>query len=85
LLLDADVELAIESPRSPKAFGSSDPVCGLSYASPSTGLQQEVFPATRRQASNKLLYASALPLNAAGDWRLQVRVSRGLEANGLIA
>lgn len=80
LLLDADVELAIESPRRLEAFGGSDPVCGLSSASPSAGRQQEVFPATRRQASNKLLYASALPLNAAGDWRLQIRVCRGLDS-----
>jgi hypothetical protein len=35
--------------------------------------------ATREQASNKLLYAAPVELNAAGDWRVQVLVSRGAD------
>jgi hypothetical protein len=39
--------------------------------------RQAKVPATREQASNKLLYAAGLNLNAPGDWRLHVYVSRG--------
>jgi len=41
---------------------------------------QDTVPATRAQASNKLLYAAALKLNAPGDWRLHVYVLRGSDS-----
>jgi hypothetical protein len=36
--------------------------------------------ATREQASNKLLYAALLKLDAAGNWRLNVAVSRSSDS-----
>jgi hypothetical protein len=82
VLLDAYVELTIEPPRNLVVTAPSDPLCGASSASavlpsPDTGQHQRTLPATRKQASNKLLYAAALALNATGDWRLHIDVSRG--------
>jgi hypothetical protein len=81
VVLDADVSLAVDAPNG-VAMDSADPVC--SPAPDSAALQlpdvrrsPATVIATRAQASNKLLYAAALKLNAAGDWRLHVNVSRG--------
>jgi hypothetical protein len=69
VILDADVRLVVDSPAG-VSTATSDPFCGL----PSTG---ETVPATREQASNKLLYAAGLNLNVPGDWRLHIYVSCG--------
>ena len=62
----------------------SDPLCGLPSASaafdlPDTMQHPLSVRATREQASNKLLYAAPVELNAAGDWQLRVFVSRGAD------
>jgi len=81
VILDAEVGLAVDPPNG-WSTSASDPLCGL----PSTGAALQLpdtrqlhstVRATREQASNKLLYAAGLNLNAAGDWRLHVDVSRG--------
>src|SRR5262249_44815805 len=81
VVLDADVSLTLDPPTG-STMSQTDPVCSLPWAA--AGVQ---FPdgiplpmtvrATRAQAANKLLYAAPLKLNAAGDWRLHVIVSRG--------
>lgn len=81
LVLDADVRLTIEPPRDLVARVGAESICGTSPASvlsPSAylGQQQGIFPATREQASNKLLYAAALTLNGKGDRRMHINVSR---------
>jgi len=80
VVLDAVVSLAGDALNGSAMLGS-EPLCGLSPAAtsslPDIGQQQGILPATRDQASNKLLYAAPLKLNAPGDWRLHVFVSRG--------
>ena len=81
VVLDADIRLTIEPPQDLVARVGAESICGTSPASvlsPSAypGQQQGIFPATREQASNKLLYAAALTLNGKGDWRLHINVSR---------
>lgn len=82
VVLDADVSLAVEPPKG-LPLARSEPFCGLSpppaAALQSSGLShgQALAPATPQQASNKLLYAATLNLNAVGDWRLHVDVARG--------
>jgi hypothetical protein len=85
VVLDAAVGLSIEAPRDLVVTAGSDPLCGASSASavlPSQDIDQHqaTLPATREQASNKLLYAAALALNATGDWRLHIYVSRGADS-----
>jgi hypothetical protein len=81
VVLDADVSLAVDPPNG-LVLHEAEPLCGLSptaaaFQQPDTRQQQATLPATRAQASNKLLYAAALKLNAAGYWRLHVYVSHG--------
>ena len=84
VVLDADVNLALDPPIG-STITQSDPVCSLplgpgSFPLPDATQFPVTVPATRAQASNKLLYAASLNLNAAGDWQLHVSVSRGLES-----
>jgi hypothetical protein len=81
VVLDADVSFTL-SPPDGSAQSQSDEFCGSSKAlmrlwdemnNPAT------VRATREQASNKLLYAAPLELNAPGDWKLYVLVSRGTD------
>lgn len=80
LLLDANVSLAVDSPRGlPRA--PSEPFCGAVSAPNISGLSemsqsQARVTATREQASNKLLYSAALHLNTNQESRLHVYVSR---------
>jgi hypothetical protein len=82
VVLDADVSLAVDPPNGLPMHGS-ELICSVSpattYSPPGIG-QQGIVQATREQASNKLLYAAALKLNATGDWRLHVYVSRGSDS-----
>jgi hypothetical protein len=81
VILDADVRLALIPPDG-SALNQSDEFCAV----PATGarsLQGLNSPtsvrATREQASNKLLYAAPVALDAPGNWRLHVIVSRGTD------
>jgi hypothetical protein len=81
VILDAEVGLAVDPPNG-LSTSASEPLCGLpptgaGLQSPDLPQPQATVRATREQASNKLLYAAGLNLNAAGDWRLHVDVSRG--------
>jgi len=81
IVLDAAVSLAIDPPAG-LALGGSEPFCSVSPSAPAfqpSDMRQPptTIPATRAQASNKLLYAAPLKLNLAGDWRLHVNVFRG--------
>jgi len=84
VVLDADVNLTLNPPNGFIVM-RWDPFCGLP---PTTGavygpnvLQHPMtIRATREQASNKLLYAAAVKLNAPGDWRMHLLVSRGADA-----
>lgn len=83
VLLDADVGLAVESSKG-RASNPSEQFCGVSSAPAVSQLAdlsqpKAPVPATREQASNKLLYAAPMDLNSKGDWRLHVYVSRGTD------
>ncbi len=79
VVLDADVSLTLQPPNH-GTIKQSDPLCSLPSASAAFGLPDMQHPlsvrATREQASNKLLYAAPVELDAAGDWKLNVFVSR---------
>jgi hypothetical protein len=51
---------------------------------PGDGAARRV-PATRRAATNRLLYAAPVPLPDPGAWRVEVAVRRGTEAGTLAA
>jgi len=70
VLLDADVSLSLIPPNG-TAIADLDPFCG-----PSGGRDSTTVLATRERASNKLLYAALLKLDAPGNWKLNVTVSR---------
>jgi len=81
VVLNADVWLTIEPSRNLVARIGTESLCGAppaSVMSPSAyqAQQEGTFPATREQASNKLLYAAALNMNGTGDRRLHINVSR---------
>src|SRR5262249_31212541 len=83
VVLDADVSLTVEPPKG-LAMDRSEEFCGLSPASvgfPLADMKQgQAVSATRQQASNKLLYAANLKLNAPGEWRLHIYVLRGSDS-----
>lgn len=86
VILDAGVSLALDPPTG-VATNPSDPLCGVSSAaaaflSPELAQPLVKAQATREQASNKLLYATPLKLDATGDWRLHIVVSRGSDSAG---
>lgn len=81
VVLDADVSFTL-SPPDGSAPSQSDEFCGSSKALmrlPDEMNNPATVRATREQASNKLLYAAPLELNAPGDWKLHVVVSRGTD------
>jgi len=78
VVLDADVRLTL-SPPSGLAMKQADGLCGLPTAT--VRLPDQIdnavsVRATRQQASNKLLYAAPVELNAPGNWKLRLLVSR---------
>ena len=84
VVLDADVSLAVAPPNG-VTLARSESFCGLqptaaAFQLPAMTQHQATVSATREQASNKLLYAAALNLKAAGDWRLHIDVSRGSDS-----
>jgi hypothetical protein len=81
VILDADVNLSLIPPED-ATLNELDPFCGRStggatFRSVNAAPHPLTVPATRGQASNKLLYAALLKLDAIGNWRLYVTVSRG--------
>ena len=81
VVLDADVWLTIEPSQNLVARIGTESLCGAppaSVMSPSAyqAQQEGTLPATREQASNKLLYAAALTLNRTRDRRVHINVSR---------
>src|SRR5215813_5076692 len=84
VVLDADVNLVVDPPAD-LLIKQSDPLCGLSSTAVESRLPEPVLHsvqlrATRNHASNKLLYAAPLKLEAIGDWRLHVMVSQGTDS-----
>jgi hypothetical protein len=83
VVLDADVGLTLNPPKG-AATKQLDPLCGLPWTlaavhNPVVSPHPMTVRATREQASNKLLYAAPVELNAAGDWQMHVHVSRGAD------
>ena len=84
VVLDANVSLAVEPPKG-LAVNRPEEFCGFPPASsafPLSDMNQDqgTVSATRQQASNKLLYAAALKLDAVGDWPLHIYVMRGSDS-----
>ena len=82
VILDADVSLTLSPPVS-QIVKQSDPFCGPPTGTmhlPDVTSNVASVRATREQASNKLLYAAPMNLNAPGDWKLHVVVSRGSDS-----
>jgi hypothetical protein len=77
-ILDATVKLMF-TPPSGSFAEPIEQTCGTSGMA---GLDSERFTvaATRRQASNKMLYAAPIRLNAAGNWQLQAFIKRNEDA-----
>jgi hypothetical protein len=76
-ILDATVNLTF----TPPAAVFAEPIeqtCGpLGAAGLDRRSERFTIAATRRQASNKLLYAAPIRLDAAGAWQLQAFIRRG--------
>jgi hypothetical protein len=83
VVLDVDVTLSLIPPQG-VALNESDPFCGpygsVTYQSADGTPRSLIVRATREQASNKLLYAALLNLDAPGNWPMQVIVSRGSDS-----
>jgi hypothetical protein len=73
-ILDATVNLTFTAPTS-SVVEPAEQVCSPSEAVSHSS--QFTVPATRQQASNKLLYAARVTLDAVGNWRLQALVESG--------
>lgn len=81
-ILDANVTFSLSPPPGGFATKQSDGVCGLPQGAMRLavgGNDQTSVRATREQASNKLLYAAPVTLNAPGDWKLHLLVLRGTD------
>jgi hypothetical protein len=79
LVLDADVRLCLIPPEG-VTTSELDPFCGPALQSVNGTAHSLTVRATREQASNKLLYAARLKLDATGNWPLQVDVSHGTDS-----
>jgi hypothetical protein len=83
MVLDADVGLTLDPPKG-ATMNQSGPLCGLPWTRaavhhPDLSPHPMTVRAMREQASNRLLYAAPVELNAAGDWQVHVLVSRGAD------
>ncbi len=75
-ILDAAVKLTFTPPIGSSA-GEIEETCGtLEMAGKGPHSEQFTAVATRRQASNKLLYAVPVKFDAAGLWQLQAFIKR---------
>ena len=83
VVLDADVSLSLIPPEG-VAINESDPFCGppsgTVFQSANVTPNSLTVRATREQASNKLLHAALLRLDAAGNWKLRVAVSHNSDS-----
>jgi hypothetical protein len=82
-VLDATVDLRFIAPAS-LGQDTEEEICGQpigvsSSQTSDTDSGRFTVPATRQQASNKLLYAALVRLNRVGNWRLRALVERGAE------
>jgi hypothetical protein len=75
-ILDASVNLIFTPPAASMAEPVEQICGGSGMADLGTHSEQFAVAATRRQASNKLLYAAPVKLGAAGNWRLQAFIQR---------
>ena len=83
VVLDADVRFTL-SPPDGLAMKQADVLCSFPTAAmplPDGINNLASVRASREQASNKLLYAAPVQLNAPGDWKLHVVVSRGTDTS----
>jgi hypothetical protein len=79
-VLDANVALMFTPPAS-LAGKPAEQICGpLGAVAFGPHSEQFTVPATRKQASNKLLYAAPIQFGAGGNWQLQALVERGNDA-----
>ena len=81
VVLDADVTFTL-SPPDGLAMKQADVFCSVPTAAmplPDGINNLASVRASREQAFNKLLYAAPVQLNAPGDWKLHVVVSRGTD------
>ncbi len=81
-ILDAEVELFLVPPRGvrlqkPAACCAGPDGVAIAECAVGADDQPRAIPATRKQATNKLLYAAQVNVPAAGEWQLQVRVRQG--------
>jgi len=80
VVLDAAVSFTPSPPRGitvgPPQASCCRPRAGMPLLG---GTGKRSVRATREQASNKLLYAAPVELNATGNWQLQILVSRGAD------
>ena len=75
-ILDASVNL-IFTPPAASIAEPIEQICGVSgLAGLGAHSEQFTVAATRRQASNKLLYAAPVKFGAAGNWQLQAFIKR---------
>ena len=79
-ILDANVNLILTPPAGSKRE-PNDQICGVAGEA-GLGPHSENFTvaATRRQASNKLLYAAPVKFGAAGNWQLEAFIQREKDA-----
>jgi len=80
VVLDADVTFTLSPPvgeMNQADVFCSDPTAAMPLPDGINNLAS--VRASREQASNKLLYAAPVQLNAPGDWKLHVVVSRGTD------
>ena len=79
-VLDATVKLVL----TPPAGSHIEPIeqtCGASGAADLDPRSERfTIAATRRQASNKLLYAAPISFSAAGNWQLEAFIKRNKDA-----
>jgi len=83
VVLDADVTFTLSPPVG--EMKQADVFCSVPTAAvplPDGINNLASVRASREQASNKLLYAAPVQLNATGDWKLHLNVSRGNDAAG---
>ena len=84
-VLDAIVNLVFSAPiPTPSLNARDEPLCGMPESGPfaqASELHTAPFaaPASRKLASNKLLYAAAVKFGVVGNWRLEASIQHGTD------
>lgn len=78
-----DVSILVQDARGRDVIGDATVAVTLRGSAPGSGTVRA--PATRAQATNKLLYAALLTLPAAGRWRVEVTIERADSAPATLA